>query len=934
MRFIYIFLMGFYLCLGLVANPKRVYANSHCAESYLFLLLDVSGSMAGTRHTAVRNAIKQMTYDFRNKLHFGLATFGANYNLRVPISSTAWSTIRNNVDSYPSNEGYTRMGTAIQMAGQYLDKLKKAEPAATKNRPYYLVLLTDGYPTGDTLIPTTETKTVWQSYGIKTFVIGIEFDANLLNQIAKEGQTGVAYNANDQNSIHNALTQIANTATAEVCDGIDNDCNGLVDELWPDKGKPCTVGIGGCQRTGIWVCKADHSGIECSVKPGNPQPEICDGIDNNCNGQVDENLTRSCNTACGPGTEVCQNGRWANCTAPQAQPERCNDQDDDCNGKIDDPWPDKGKACTAGLGECKRNGIWRCRADGSGLECSAQPGAPQTEICDGKDNDCDGQIDEDWPDKGKACTTGIGACQQTGHYLCKPDGSGIQCSVSGGIPSPEICDGIDNDCNGQIDDGLIRPCKTACGSGIETCVNGKWVNCTALQPQPEICDGKDNDCNGLVDDNLTRPCKTICGEGKEICVSGQWTFCNAPLPETEICDGKDNDCNGKVDDLPPKPCSGACGEGVAHCINGQWSGCSGPQPEPEICDGKDNDCNGLVDDNLVRSCKTACGSGTETCNNGQWENCNAPLPQPEICNGKDDDCDGYADNNAICPVGTVCQEGKCREPCRGGECKRGFKCIDGLCIGEACANIQCPDGQICLGERCVNPCDLITCQPPLKCSQGQCVRDDCYFKGCPSGQRCVNGECQKDPCTNHTCPPHQFCREGQCVSSCADIKCSDSEICVDGRCQNDPKTSGSCKDIQCPAGQFCNNGQCVGDPCDGVLCAEGRICNSGVCTHDPCHSIQCPAGQSCANGQCVKASPKDEQPILPQPTERYNPLVDAGNNTPYTDKDSGGIHGNDPSPPGSQPTGCVCSASSANAHTAILMFALCLLFAFRRRRFN
>ncbi|MEW6380808.1 MAG: DUF1566 domain-containing protein [bacterium] len=68
----------------------------------------------------------------------------------------------------------------------------------------------------------------------------------------------------------------------------------------------------------------------------------------------------------------------------------------------------------------------------------------------------------------------------------------------------EVCDNKDNDCDGLVDENLAKPCSTGCGSGTETCQAGRWVGCTAPQPRPETCDGKDNDCDGLVDEGLAR----------------------------------------------------------------------------------------------------------------------------------------------------------------------------------------------------------------------------------------------------------------------------------------------------------------------------------------------------------------------------------------------------------------------------------------------
>jgi cysteine-rich repeat protein len=108
--------------------------------------------------------------------------------------------------------------------------------------------------------------------------------------------------------------------TAEVCNYIDDDCDGLVDESFPSLGMNCSAGVGWCVRNGSYVCTNDTMGVTCNVVPGPPEAETCNYIDDNCDGIVDNGFDLSndsqncgaCNNTCPPDV-LCVNGSCGAC---------------------------------------------------------------------------------------------------------------------------------------------------------------------------------------------------------------------------------------------------------------------------------------------------------------------------------------------------------------------------------------------------------------------------------------------------------------------------------------------------------------------------------------------------------------------------------------------------------------------------------------------
>ncbi len=637
-----------------------------------------------------------------------------------------------------------------------------------------------------------------------------------------DGQTdeGVQNTCTDYTTC-NTFQTCANCALTptEVCNLKDDDCDGTVDNI---TGKPCGTDTGECQK-GVTACDATGKAI-CSGGVG-PTAETCNGKDDDCDGAVDNNPTDpTLGQPCGTNTGECSQGTYQ-CVAGQItcvggvgpQPEICDGKDNDCDGTADNNIT--ATACGSDVGECKA-GTTACVA--GALVCQGAIG-PSAEICDGKDNDCNGIKDDNPTDAGTACGKSDGTCVPGKHQCVN---GGLVCVGAIG-PKPEICDGKDNDCDGTIDDN-ISGSGAACGVDTGACQKGTmacqstpsgWalVCKGSVGPQPEICDGKDNDCDGDTDEDFPEKGQ-ICGTNAGECKAGTWKCTAGQLvceggtgPTPEDCDGKDNDCNGAIDDNVPgegQPCGKAVGEclpGTNKCVGGQFICTGGTQPSTEICDGKDNDCDGKADNAAVcpgssscieGQCVLPCGTGEFKCPGGT--RCENGYCIPDACLGVD------------CKDTERCVDGQCIDRCAGVTCNAHETCNpkSGRCVDDSCLTKGCPGTQVCVAYQCVdNPCGGTTCDDDQMCVDGRCV-DTCVDKSCPDNQGCVQGQCRDDPCARHPCPDNQRC------------------VLVDDKphCQADP-----CAVITCAPGQVCRDAKCIDDPCATAKCPVYLQCEA---THD------------------------------------------------------------------------------------------------------
>ena len=485
---------------------------------------------------------------------------------------------------------------------------------------------------------------------------------------------------------------------------------------------------------------------------------------------------------CKAGKQLCENGKWGACKGEVLpSDETCDKRDNDCDGLEDE---DQGQT-TCGKGVCQVT-VENCVA-GEAQTCTPKTGST-TEKCDGADDNCDGQVDE-----GCSCTDGQKQACYSGDPTTKNVGeckAGSQ-TCSGGkwgtctgelLPGVEKCNALDDDCDGQTDEGNPQggqTCNTgkqgACSAGTTACQNNTLVCNQNVQPSAEICDGVDNNCNGTVDDGNPgsgQTCSTgkqgVCSAGTTQCQGGTTVCAQNVQPSTEKCDGSDNDCDGQVDEgcncidgnsqgcytgAPGTSGVGQCKAGTQTCSNGQWGTCNGQVvPAPESCNGKDDNCNGSTDEGNPgggAACTTGllgiCSAGTNQCQAGTLK-CvqNQQAAPSDICgNSLDDNCNGTVDENCGCPH-DVCTT--------GAKLTSGCDSATGNCVSKVC-----PVDPYCCGTSWDSTCvmEVRTVCKSLKCAESQ---GTCAHSLCTSSTALVNGcDVLKANCVSAICAADSWC---------------------------------------------------------------------------------------------------------------------------------------------------------------------------------
>ncbi|MEC8022668.1 MAG: MopE-related protein, partial [Myxococcota bacterium] len=668
----------------------------------------------------------------------------------------------------------------------------------------------------------------------------------------------------------------ANEPSAEICDGLDNDCDGAADEDFQEPA-PCeaTTEFGTCQ--GIETCQGAN-GLICSASQ--PTAEVCDFLDNDCDGTTDEDFkdengiygtTVHCG-GCGNSCEGIFPNATAKCDVTQASPQCVVDECDDgyyasgnyqCLPELDTVC----QPCTAdfqcGGGVCIQvaGGSFCAKQCGAGLDncspgflCQAADGPdgnPVGQACLPKSGDC-GCIPSTQGQK-KPCQSqnGLGTC--FGFQTCEAQTGWSACDAL--EPGLELCDGIDNDCNGFVDDGLppSEPCENSVAgigqcTGLAFCQGTQGWVCSAEVPSVELCDFKDNDCDGEVDETFKddlgkyvdqQHCGS-CGVSCDGAIPNAIAECNGSLA-TPLCTITScEDGFYQVNDylcLPEgkthcKLCSddGQCG-GLTCTAVGDGSYCTEQCTDSTDCpDGfacqslsGQNWCvppNGTCDCNsdtagAKKPCNTQNDIGTcvgfETCEPATgWSSCSANAATEEICDGLDNDCNGVPDDGL--PETLPCEDTN-----EFGTCTGSSTCAGSL--GWVC-NAQVPASDVC--DFLDNDCDGSTDEDFVNTDGKYAFDDNCGTCGIECGDLIENSAVEA-------------CDATKSVPQCVAVECDEGYFKAnDFQCIIPPDVGCT----MCQSDSDCFGGSCIElldgphcvEPCaDDADCESGFVCNGAFC---------------------------------------------------------------------------------------------------------
>ncbi len=415
-------------------------------------------------------------------------------------------------------------------------------------------------------------------------------------------------------------------------------------------------------------CEIDCSSVTCQENS-----QMCDPLDGVCKPICEVNKCEN-KQACNPTSGLCEESILS-----QYQTE-CTENEDCLSGLCIQVGENKFCSLKCELADedgCGDN--WDCYPYNGESIC-----APILNYsCDSCDDDSDCSV------FGGKCVEidGVKSCLDSCKYSehCNTGFSCNDTDIAGDIF--KLCSPIGNSCDCNNDNlNLTLNCDITNNfgtcSGNKICTENGWSDCNGTSPSEEVCDNIDNDCDGIIDNVAVKSCENTnemgtC-VGNLICVNGVES-CDARIPSVEVCNGIDDNCNNEVDELDDLGCRvtneiGFC-TGVQSCQGAQgWGECNASTPALEVCDGIDNDCNNEIDENLDGSCEITnefgtCSGERRCLGQAGWDDCDALNPSYDICDGVDNNCNEQIDEENEHLFDSCSNMVNAELSCENGQCK-------------------------------------------------------------------------------------------------------------------------------------------------------------------------------------------------------------------------------------------------------------------------
>ena len=593
------------------------------------------------------------------------------------------------------------------------------------------------------------------------------------------------------------------------------------------------------------------------------------------------------------GQRFCGEEGLTDCDAPMPAAEQCNGLDDDCDGDVDEPdlidgnfvnLCDDGSICT---GEESCAGEDGCQ-EGTTLVCDDNDVCNGEESCDpalgcqgGQDLDCD-----DWNDcTSDTCDSETGCLHEdlTGGECLdgNPCTVADHCEQGECVGDPVQCDD-ENPCTDNVctETGGCEypPAPGECDDG-DPCTVGDHCAQGACLSTPVQCDCQsDEDCAGLEDGDFCN--------GTLVCDMEQFPFKCAGDPLTvPVCpepDGENAFCLQAHCDAPTGECSLVPNHEGFLCDNG------------DACTVVDKCLEGVCTKGVDISCNDGNPCTDDSCDVGigcVFQDNTLPCTDNNVCT-TGDQCDGGA-----C-VGGPALECSDADLCNGLEtCDPAVGCLNGepllcddgdFCNGaencdpaEGCLEGQvpvCDDGNICTddscdsGEGCVHVANQAACDDGNACTvDDHCDSGQCIFGGpveCGDDNLCTDDVCDpglgclfvmnEAPCDDEDiCTLADHCHLGGCIGG-VDLVCDDGDSCTDDSCNSGLGCQFVFNDAGCEDGDPCTlDDVCALGVCSGQAkdCGDGNVCTDDACGGDGvCLNPTVEDGLECGNGpewQCV-----------------------------------------------------------------------------------